>query len=192
VEQAGGTDGRTFCTGPETTLALPYKKLYIVCPGASASEVEQAKSLDKPSEQTCIQYRNYITCAKSEAEFQNRKAAIDKEYADKAEEVAREKAAREQAARDEAANDGFKLPRCGSEEAKATLANVVRTEVQNLLEVKTTNSNAKQRWCYAYFIAPYPTMGGSFREAIYTLEWIDEASGRYWLQIRAEQRIMPK
>jgi hypothetical protein len=193
VQQAGGADGRTFCDDPRETLTgLPYKNLLIICPGAPPSMIEQAKSLDKPSEQTCIQYRDYITCAKSEAEFQDRKAEIDKKYADEAEKVAREKAVREQAARDEAADDGFKLPRCGSEQAKATLANVVRTDARDLLEVKTTDSNTKQRWCYAYFIAPYPGLGGSFREAVYTLEWIDEASGRYWLQIRAEQRAMPK
>jgi hypothetical protein len=45
------------------------------------------------------------------------------------------------------------------------------------------NSGTDKRWCYAYF-AGNNTGGGPFMEAAFTLEWMNEADNRWWLQIR--------
>jgi hypothetical protein len=86
------------------------------------------------------------------------------------------------------------LPVCNSDMAKKTLIEVVRPAM--ILEIKDmqtgTTDATKKRWCYTYFVSPYlPNggyrMGAPYQEAVYTLEWINQAEGRFWLQVQQQQ-----
>jgi hypothetical protein len=86
-----------------------------------------------------------------------------------------------------------KLPNCDDPAVTATLRRVAglspANDIYTAREVKSDDATVK-RWCFAEFSAPYPGLGGSFQEAVFTLEWIHVADARFWLQI-GEQRRSP-
>ena len=73
------------------------------------------------------------------------------------------------------------LPQCNDD----TVHNVFLEAVQpwEILELKDWRGADDKRWCYAFYIGRYG-MRSPYMEAIYTLEWVDESEGRFWLQVR--------
>jgi hypothetical protein len=85
------------------------------------------------------------------------------------------------------------LPTCNSAQAVELLASVIRP--QFIVEVddhEQTENNAKKRWCYTYFSSTYLAnghyrMGSPWQEAVFIIEWTNETTGRYWLQVVQQQ-----
>jgi hypothetical protein len=74
------------------------------------------------------------------------------------------------------------LPDCNAQETRAVFANAVNH--WNLLEFRNLNSDdPKKRWCYAYYVGRFG-MRSPYMDAVFTLEWLNESQGRFWLQVR--------
>jgi hypothetical protein len=84
-----------------------------------------------------------------------------------------------------------KLPDCDDPAVTATLRRVAgllpANDIHSAREMKSDDAAVK-RWCFAEFSAPYPGLGGSYQEAVFTLEWIHVADERFWLQIKQQRR----
>jgi len=79
------------------------------------------------------------------------------------------------------------FPACNSDLVVSTFTNV--TSAHWLVDVTNYSgpNAAGKRWCYAYFVAPIGYMSAPWQEAIFTIEWTDEATGRFWLQVIQRQ-----
>jgi hypothetical protein len=85
------------------------------------------------------------------------------------------------------------LPACDSETVRETFIKVssaVHANHEKMgAKLKELEANANKRWCHAAYIRNFcPNRYcpiGSIRstESIFTLEWINESEGRFWLQI---------
>jgi hypothetical protein len=82
------------------------------------------------------------------------------------------------------------LPACDSPEMEESLVKQNRRAIHQLLELSEWKSGdpTKQRWCYAYYIALPAGTGGSYMEVVFTVEWIDQKTGQYWIQPREQGR----
>jgi hypothetical protein len=86
------------------------------------------------------------------------------------------------------------LPACNSATVVETLASAIRPSfIVDVEDYEKVGPAAKKRWCYTYFSSTrLPNggyrMGSPWQEAIYTVEWTNEAEGRYWLQV-VEQAV---
>ena len=81
------------------------------------------------------------------------------------------------------------LPACNSTTVVETLASTIRPSfIVDVEDYEKVGPAAKKRWCYTYFSSTRLAnggyrMGSPWQEAIYTIEWTNEAEGRFWLQI---------
>jgi hypothetical protein len=81
------------------------------------------------------------------------------------------------------------LPACDDPAVKDGFLKTVRPSgFYELKDWQGSGTSADKRWCYAFFAGGYG-LGYSiyhapFMEAVFTLEWVNEADGRWWLQIR--------
>jgi hypothetical protein len=82
------------------------------------------------------------------------------------------------------------LPACDSPEMEESLVKQNRRAIHQLLELKEWKSSdpTQQRWCYAYYITLPPGTGGWYMEVVFTVEWIDQKTGQYWIQPREQGR----
>jgi hypothetical protein len=76
------------------------------------------------------------------------------------------------------------LPACDDRLVKTTFLEVVPT--WELYEIKDYRGDDGKRWCSAYYTGKFG-MRSPYMEAIFTIEWINEADGRFWLQVRQSQ-----
>jgi hypothetical protein len=82
------------------------------------------------------------------------------------------------------------LPPCNDLATRKVFVNVVNTF--NLYEFKEIeNDDSSKRWCYAFFSGRSSTWTshGSvpttpYMEAIFTVEWINESKGEFWLEVK--------
>src|SRR5215831_2901957 len=79
------------------------------------------------------------------------------------------------------------LPACNDPEVEKMFIDLVRP--MSFYELTDwQGSGGEQRWCYAFFAGGrglgVPYLRYPFMEAVFTLEWVNEADDRYWLQIR--------
>jgi hypothetical protein len=74
------------------------------------------------------------------------------------------------------------LPECNNDEVQQVLTRL--TKALKIFETKDMRSGEGQRWCYVYFGGIVGYGGNPFQEVIFTLEWINESEGRWWLQIK--------
>jgi hypothetical protein len=78
-------------------------------------------------------------------------------------------------------------PKCTDAVAKDAFVRIVRP--YDLYEIKDYNEGTDKRWCYAYYVGGSgSSFSNPFMEAIYTLEWINESEGKFWLQVRQAGR----
>jgi hypothetical protein len=73
------------------------------------------------------------------------------------------------------------LPACDSDQVQETLFKAVRP--YKFYEIKD------QRCFFSGPLQGAP--GGPYQEAIFTLEWINESEGRWWLDIKQRQQTCP-
>jgi hypothetical protein len=74
------------------------------------------------------------------------------------------------------------LPECNDVKTQKVFTNVVDT--WQVLEFKNVNGDdPNKRWCSVYYVGRFG-MRSPFMEAIFTLEWINESHGRFWLQVK--------
>jgi hypothetical protein len=81
------------------------------------------------------------------------------------------------------------LPACDDGAVKQTFLKIVQPwQLYELKAYGSGNSGTDKRWCYAYFAGAeglgVPRARTPFMEAVFTLEWMNEADNRWWLQIR--------
>jgi hypothetical protein len=57
-------------------------------------------------------------------------------------------------------------------------------QLYELEEYGSGKSGTDKRWCYAFFTGDLPDGRTPYMEAVFTLEWMNEADNRWWLQIR--------
>jgi hypothetical protein len=83
------------------------------------------------------------------------------------------------------------LPACADPKVKEALAGALRTYV-NLIQrdpIDLHSSSPNTRWCLAPLLGlPYPGLGGSCVELVFTIEWINEPEDRFWVQSKSQQR----
>jgi len=80
------------------------------------------------------------------------------------------------------ATQAAELPGCDDPETKKVFTNVVNTwRVHEFKEIK--GDDPKKRWCYVFYTGRYG-LESPFMQAIFTLEWINESEGRFWLQVQ--------
>jgi len=81
------------------------------------------------------------------------------------------------------------LPACNDPAVKTTFLNMVQpASFYELKDWQGASNNGDKHWCYAYFAGGtglgVPSLRSPFMEAVFTLEWVNENDGRWWLQIR--------
>ena len=82
------------------------------------------------------------------------------------------------------------LPECDSPEVRNTLQSILQTnDIRRSDDLKADTPD--KRWCTAIAMVPYRTWASTARmwydqyrptEVTYTIEWINEAEGRFWVQ----------
>ncbi|SRR6266540_1206979 len=83
------------------------------------------------------------------------------------------------------------LPACNDPKVKEALAGALRTYTNLIMREPTDlrSGNPHTRWCLAPLVGlPYPGLGGSCVELVFTIEWINEREGRFWVQSKSQQR----
>lgn len=73
------------------------------------------------------------------------------------------------------------LPACDTPEVEAVMVRVVNPEKLFLTEPYQTDRTDK-RWCRSAVLARH---GRGQLDLIYTIEWTNEAEGRWWLEIKS-------
>jgi hypothetical protein len=92
------------------------------------------------------------------------------------------------------AEDGVQakpLPPCDDSEVQKVLARSVNIyrDFSDVSEMGSEPDTNTKRMCYVYFFGQTGKISSAYQEAVFSLEWINEAEGRWWLQIRTRQAI---
>jgi hypothetical protein len=97
------------------------------------------------------------------------------------------------------------LPSCLNSETQALFRQAAQS-TDHLYIKEIASDDASKRWCFIQFfknwsvepdwssilrnrISRWESSGTVSLEAVFTLEWINEANGKYWLQIKEQHRL---
>lgn len=74
------------------------------------------------------------------------------------------------------------LPECDHAQVRETLANMQA----RLLEAQDAQGGDGKRWCSARIIQMIG-MRAQYQNVLFTIEWMNEADGRFWVEIKQRQ-----
>jgi hypothetical protein len=80
------------------------------------------------------------------------------------------------------------LPACDDSDVRTTF-NKLRNVVKGWADIKELGGNDTKRMCYAYYFAQTGRTSSAYQETIFSLEWLNEDTGEWWLQLRSSQSI---
>jgi len=82
------------------------------------------------------------------------------------------------------------LPNCDDLEVQKAFIDAVRP-TDRIFEIKNWKATTDgKQWCYAFFPGSYLTGRDRtpYMQALYTLEWINEAEGHWWFQLKTLEK----
>ena len=80
------------------------------------------------------------------------------------------------------------LPACDNNEVKATFVKL-RHVVKGMADISELGGNDTKRMCSAYYYGQTGMTNAAYQEAVFSLEWINEDNGEWWLQVKSSQSI---
>jgi hypothetical protein len=81
------------------------------------------------------------------------------------------------------------LPACNAPNVQRTFTQVARVHTMYGLRDWRESTDGK-RWCYASYFADIGTFG-QWRHSVFTLEWVNETEGRWWLETKTTEKCHP-